>query len=258
MTLPTKENLLHLGVSPVLADEYELQFVALQGPNVFTGGNQDFTGVTGTMTFPVATNQCFGGGAGTGTANSFVRGSGVMFRINSAAATGFAGNAADTTDDILTGIQLPASVFDVGGRGLRIVVRGKTASNTNNKRAKVFLNPTMSGQSLIGSSYANQGTVTGGGTVIADTGAWVNATTPNSNVGWELECTFFKYGNAGSNTQNAQYTTILGATHGGISLPVACTATESAVINLVVTGSSYTTGAANDVMASLFYVEAFN
>ena len=89
-----------------------------------------------------------------------------------------------------------------------------------------------------------------GGNVIADTGPWVYGTIPNNNVGWQLTANVFKYGPANSNTQYAQGTVILGGIHGGIGLPVFPTAVESGAIVIALTGSSYTTGAANDVVAT--------
>jgi hypothetical protein len=68
----------------------------------------------------------------------------------------------------------------------------------------------------------------------------------------------FKYGVAGSNTQYAQGMPILGTLHGGILAPAFLTMTESAAISIVITGSSYTTGAANDVKLNFFEVNAMN
>ena len=167
-----------------------------------------------------------------------------------------AGNAADTTDDILGGILLPAGAFDIAGRGLCITAQGKTGATTNNKRFKLFLNPTMAGQTVT-NGVISGGTVSAG-TAYGDSGTWVNGTTPNNAVGWGLTLNLFKYGAAGANTQYVQASPILGATHGGISPPVFLTLPENAVINIVITGSSYTTGAANDVILNMFEVNAMN
>jgi len=155
-------------------------------------------------------------------------------------------NNADTTDDVLASYILPASSFDVAGRGLCITSQGNTGPTANNKRVKLWFNATIS-----------TGAVSGG-SVIADTGAWVNGTTPNNNVGWQLMANVFKYGAAGSNTQYAQGTAILGGVHGGIGSVVFPTAMESGAIVIALTGSSYTTGAANDVVATWFEVNAMN
>jgi hypothetical protein len=179
----------------------------------------------------------FGSGAGT------ILGDG---NLNRQIGNPLAGNNADTTDDVLASYTMPGSSFDVWGRGLTITAQGSTGPTTNDKRIKLWFNATISA-----------GVVTGG-TVIADTGAWVNATTVNNGVGWQLMSNVVKYGAAGSNTQYAQGTTILGDVYGGIGLPVFPTAVESDAIVIALTGSSYTTGAANDVVAIWFEVNAMN
>ena len=165
-------------------------------------------------------------------------------------------NAADATDDILGGIALDAGVFDIAGRGLQITAQGTTGATTNNKRFKVFINPTMTGQTV------TNGVISGGhvtaGTPVVDSGAWVNGTTANNATGWEALVQFFKYGAAGSNTQFVQGSPVLGTLHGGIQAGQFLTANESAIINIVVTGSSYTSSAANDVLLQLLEVNAMN
>jgi hypothetical protein len=167
-----------------------------------------------------------------------------------------AGNAADASDDVLAGIVIPAGAFDIAGRGLCITAQGMTGATTNNKRFKIVVNPTLVGQTV------TNGVISGGhitaGTVICDSGAWVNGTTPNNNVGWSAQANLFKYGAAGSNTQYAQGMAILGGTHGGVQAAVFPGLTESAAINVVVTGSSYTSSAANDLVLNFFEVNAMN
>ena len=179
----------------------------------------------------------FGGGTGT------ILGSGNLYRQ---IGNPVAGNNADTTDDVLASYTLPASSFDVPGRGLFITAQGNTGATTNDKRVKLWCNAMISAD------------VVTGGSVIADTGPWVGQTTPNNNVGWQLMASVFKYGAAGSNSQYAQGTAILGGIHGGIGLPVFPTAVEAGAIVITLTGSSYTTGAANDVVATLFQINAIN
>lgn len=157
-----------------------------------------------------------------------------------------AGNNADTADYVLASYTLPASSFDVPNRGLRITAQGNTGSTANDRRIKLWFNATISA-----------GAVTGG-SVIADTGAWVSGTIPNYNVGWRLMANVFKYGAPNSNTQYAQGIAILGGIQGGIGLPVFPTAVEAGAIVIALTGSSYTTGAANDVVATWFEVNAMN
>ena len=125
-----------------------------------------------------------------------------------------AGNNTDTTDDVLASYVLPTSSFDVAGRGLCITAQGGTGPTTNNKRVKLWFNATISGASVTA------------GTVIADTGPWVNGTIPNNNVGWQLMANVFKYGAPEANTQYAQGSVILGGVHGGIGAPVFMTAVE--------------------------------
>jgi hypothetical protein len=186
---------------------------------------------------PATTLTYFGGGIGT----LFTEGN-----LNRQVGNPLGGNRADTTDDVLASFILPASSFDVAGRGLCITAQGSTGATANNKRVKLWFNATISAGAV------------GAGTVIADTGAWVSGTTPNNNVGWQLTANVFKYGAAGSNTQYAQGTAILGGVHGGTGSPVFPTAMEAGAIVIALTGSSYTTGAANDVVATWFEVNAMN
>jgi len=179
----------------------------------------------------------FGGGTGT------ILGHGNLHRQ---IGNPLAANNADTADDVLASYTLPASSFDVPGRGLCITARGSTGATTNDKRVKLWFNATIS-----------EAVVTGG-SVIADTGPWVSGTVPNNNVGWQLMAYVVKYGATDSNTQYAQGTAILGRIHGGIGLPVFATAVESGAVVIALTGSSYTTGAANDLVANWFEVNAMN
>ena len=157
-----------------------------------------------------------------------------------------AGNNADTTDDVLASYVLPASSFDVAGRGLRITAQGGTGPTANNKRVKLWFNATISGASVTA------------GTVIADTGPWLNGMIPNNNVGWQLLANVLKYGGAGANTQYAQGSAVLGGVHRGIDAPVFMTAVESAAIVIALTGSSFTSGVANDIIATWFEIDAMN
>jgi hypothetical protein len=182
-------------------------------------------------------------------ATFFGGGTGTFFRegnLNRQVGNPIAGNSSGTANNVLASYTLPASSLDAAGRGLCITAQGSTSATTNNKRIKLWFNATLAA-----------GVVTGG-SVIADTGPWVNTTTPNNSVGWQLMANVFKYGAAGSNTQYAQGTAVRGGTHGGIGLPVFTTAAESSAIVIALTGSSFTTGAANDVVASWFEVNAMN
>jgi hypothetical protein len=165
-----------------------------------------------------------------------------------------AGNSADTTDDIIGGIVLPAGAFDVAGRGLCITAQGKLGSTANNKRFRLWINPTMSGQ-VVTAGVISGGTVTGAGSGVL---AVDSGTQTGNAVGWSILANFFKYGSAGSNTQYVQGSPITGTTHGGINAPAFTALTESAAINIVVTGASQTTGAANDVVLNFLEVNAMN
>jgi hypothetical protein len=179
----------------------------------------------------------FGGGAGT------LRKGG---NLNRQVGTPLAGNKADTTDDVLASYTLPASSVDVLGRGLCVTAQGMTGPTSHDKRVKLWFDATISA-----------GVVTDG-SVIADSGAWVEAAAPNNNVGWQLMSNVFKFGGAGSDTQYGQGTAILGGIHRGIGVPVTSSATELGAIVIAVTGSSYTAGAANDLVATWFEVGAMN
>jgi hypothetical protein len=163
-------------------------------------------------------------------------------------------NAADTTDDIMDGFVLPANAFDQAKRGICLTFQGKFAANGNNKRIKVWANPTMAGQTVT-AGVISGGTVSGvgSGVLLLD-----SAVQTGNNLGWSLMGNLFKYGAANSNTQYFQGTPIFGTTHGGISLPVLATLVENAAINIVVTGSSPTTGAAGDVILNFSEANAMN
>ena len=111
---------------------------------------------------------------------------------------------------------------------------------------KLSFNATISGSSVTG------------GSVIADTGPWVKGAIPNNSVGWQLTANVFKYGAGGANTQYAQGSAILGGVHSGISAPMFMTAVKSAAIVIAVTGSSFISGVANDVVATWFAIDAMN
>lgn len=206
-----------------------------------------------TIVLPNYQSTFFGGLAQAANFGTF-KDEGNLYRI---AGFPLGANKADTTDDILCGIALDAGAFDQAGRGLAITCQGTTGATTNNKRFKLWINPTISGATIVGGIYSNAGTVTAG-TPVVDSGTWLNATTPNNAAGWSIFANIFKYGAAGSNTQYGQGSPIEGTLHGGIQAAQQLTLTESGIINIVVTGSSYTTGAANDVLAQFFEVNAMN
>jgi hypothetical protein len=195
-------------------------------------------------TDPTAAHDCtqdmrtyFGGGTGTLLKSG---------NLDRQVGTLLAGNRADITDDVLASYTLPNSSFDDLGRGLRIIAQGMTGPTNNDKRVKLWFNAVISAGVVID------------GSVIADSGAWINTTAPNNNVGWQLMSNVFKFGEAGSDTQYGQGTAILGGVHCGIGSPLICAATEANAIVIAVTGSSYTDGVANDLVATWFEVNAMN
>ena len=163
-------------------------------------------------------------------------------------------NAADLTDDILSGVVIAANAFDITGRGLAIQAQGKLGATANNKRIKIWANPTMAGQTVT-NGVVSGGTVTGvgAGALLFDSGVQTG-----NAIGWEAFLEFFKYGAAGSNTQYFQSNPIFGTAHGGIGVPQFSTLPENAQISIVVTGSSPTTGAAGDVVLNMLQLNAMN
>ena len=193
------------------------------------------------------------GGCTFGAAFSSFTEEGNLYR---AAGNPIGGNAADLTDDILGGVVIPAGAFDVAGRGIYVIAQGTTGATVNNKNFKLWINPTMTGQTVT-SGVISGGKVTAG-TPAVSSGNWLNGTTANSAAGWSASFNLFKYGGAGSNTQYMQGGPILSTLHGGINPAQFLTLNESAAMNIVVTGASYTTGAANDVLLNLLEVNAMN
>jgi hypothetical protein len=153
------------------------------------------------------------------------------------------GNGADTTDDVIATFALAANSLDVAGRQAVITALGKTAANANNKRIKLWW----------GTTTQTLGVAVAGGTLIADSGV----VTTNAG-GWNLNALVTKYGAAGANTQVGQGAIVVGISHTGTQVPALLTAPENAIINITVTGSSPTTGAANDVLAQMLDVAFSN
>lgn len=147
--------------------------------------------------------------------------------------------------DYVVGVySLPASSFDVAGRGLNIIAQGSFAANNNSKRIKLIFNATT----------AVVGSVVTGGTTICDTGA---VTTLANGVGWAVEANVFKYGAAGSNTQLGLHVSAqVGLTVSSLLVPTAVTATESGPILIAVTANAVTAG--TDILTSFVELNAMN
>lgn len=145
-------------------------------------------------------------------------------------------------DNVLAVYSLPASAFDVLGRGLCISAQGSFGATANTKRVKLIFNATTA---VIGS------TVTGG-TTVADTGAVVT-----NGGGWSLQANIFKYGAAGSNTQIGLHSQAqVGAAVSALLAPSLITATESGAILIAVTGNATT--ATTDILFNFLEVLATN
>lgn len=164
-------------------------------------------------------------------------GTGVMppeGNINKQSSLAGIGNGADTTDDVLFTYTLPANSLDQANREVTINAYGHFAANSNNKRVKLWF----------------------GATVVADTGALVGAAA--NGFGWQLTALITKVGAGGTNTQKAQGQQMSGTTHGGCTIPANPTEVESGGIVIKVTGSSYTSGVANDVLGEYMSTNFMN
>ncbi len=160
----------------------------------------------------------FGGGT-----QSFAN-TGIIFRYQSVTGTG---NGNDTTEDTLSTFALPAGSLDVAGRTLEITASGSFANNAHSKTAKLYF----------------------GSSIVATTGAQTGA-----NIGWQVSLQVQK---TASNSQLGFYSPIIGTAHGGISLPISGTETDTNAITIKVTGQTGT-AAASDVVLNSLLIEALN
>jgi hypothetical protein len=149
---------------------------------------------------------------------------GIVYRYQS---TTGSGNGNDTTEDTLTTFSLPANSLDVAGRTLQISASGLLANNAHSKTARLYF----------------------GASIVATTAAQTGA-----NVGWQL---ILQVQKVASNSQLGFYSPIVGTTHGGISLPLPGTETDTSAITIKVTGQTGT-AAANDVVLNSLLIEALN
>lgn len=136
------------------------------------------------------------------------------------------GNGADTTEDVLKSFALPANSLDAVGRALWIYAFGSYANDTDTKAAKLYFGTSI--------------------TLAAATG---------QNLGWALELLVMK---TGANTQIANGQTIVGTTHGGTTLPLAGTETDTAAITIKVTGHDSTAATANAIVLNGLMIGAFD
>lgn len=178
-------------------------------------------------------------GSSANVAGAAMAEAGTLFRQVSAGIS----PAATAADNVLAVYTLPANCFDVAGRGIYLAANGAFAANANAKRVKI----------LAGCTAAVVGSTVSGGTVIADSGALTTTTA----AGWSLAGELYKYGNAGSNTQEAIHQAAQwGSTVLSLLAPQGLTLVENAPIIFAVTGNAGTT--ASDIVLNLFLVEGFN
>lgn len=147
-----------------------------------------------------------------------------------------------TNDYVLAVYSLPASSFNLAGKGIEITASGSLGNDAQVKRVKIIVNATA----------AIAGSIITGGTTLGDTGAVTAA-----NVGWVLQSQVYKYGAAGSNTQIGQLIDgSYGTTSLGVGLPSAMTANESGAILVAVTGNATTS--VGDISLYNINIEGFN
>lgn len=136
------------------------------------------------------------------------------------------GNGNDTTEDTLGSFTLPPNSFDQAGRMLWLYAFGSFANNAHSKTAKLYF----------GALALSSGAIT------------------TANIGWALELLVCK---TGAGTQIAQGQIINGTTHGGVTLPLAGSETDTAGILIKATGQTGT-AAAGDVILNGLIVGAAN
>jgi hypothetical protein len=153
------------------------------------------------------------------------------------------------SEAVLAVCTLPASSFDLAGRGVTIYTLGSlTASGTGTaQRVRLWYN---TGSAATAGTLLSTGSA--GATIIADTGA-----VSNSVGAWSLAALVFKYGATGSNTQlGVHQQGQVGGTALALTTPTLLTATESSAINIAATciGS----GVVGNVVLNFMEVTASN
>jgi hypothetical protein len=152
--------------------------------------------------------------------------------------------SATGADKILSLMTVPANAFDIANRGINIMAAGN-APNTDARTIKIIVNPTT----------PTLGATVSGGTTIAtltNTGAQSGA-----SGGWNIQANIFKYGAAGSNTQNAIHESgQIGSFFTALTAPSQTTFPENAPIVIAITGNATTT--ATDVVLSFAQIFAMN
>jgi hypothetical protein len=184
------------------------------------------------FTLPNNTQTSFGSGSST------MNGEGNIYRL---ATTGVS-PVSTGSENVLAVYSLPASSFDIAGRGINILAQGAFGATANNKTVQIVFNPTTA---VVGSAVT-------GGTVVATSG--VVAT---NNLGWALEANVFKYGVNGSNTQLCIHQSAqTGGTISPLLAPQLTTANESANILVAFCGNAAT--ATTDITLNFAEINALN
>jgi hypothetical protein len=143
-------------------------------------------------------------------------------------------------DSVLAILSIPAGAFASPGNGIFLSAIGSFANNGNAKRLKIIFNPTTA---VVGSTVS-------GGTVIGDTGAYSTA----ALSAFDVDCSVFKYGISGSNTQiGLNNGCVVAGTSPTLIVPQLLTATESQPILIAVTGNAGT--AVADILLYAFVVQ---
>lgn len=163
MTLPNKDNLVHLGMPWPLVTELENQIPGIAGTNAMSSS---------TSFIP--------GSAGTGAAST-IQASGNINRQSSVAGIG---NGADTTEDVLFTYTLPANAFDGSVREAVIEAFGSLAANAHTKTIRMYFGTgvvmTLAAATIASSSWNMQLSVYNGtaatGTQIAQGQSILGAT----------------------------------------------------------------------------------
>lgn len=138
------------------------------------------------------------------------------------------GNGADTTEDTLQTLTLPANALSAVGKGVYIYAWGKYSGDTNTKTAKLYF---------------------GSETVSAQT------TGAAGNVAWALEMVVMK---AGASLQVVSSQSIVGTAHGGVSNNITAAETDTSAITIKLTGQDSTSAAANRVIVNGMFCTFMN
>lgn len=130
-------------------------------------------------------------------------------------------------DIVLAVVTVPIGALDQPNRILEIAANGATANNTDSKTIKL----------IAGAVAPVVGQPVNGGTVIAS----ATIATAAGSGGWTMAAQITKFGNKGSNTQQALHSAAqTGNVVGALQAPSALALNESQPITIVVTGNAAT------------------